>query len=207
MDVLTKVFPNIDLTTAGGFLQLIFVELGFIVIGFAAATLVAGWASDETSGRLELVLSSPLTRRSWAVRSGIGVYLAIVVMTAVIALGIGLGALAAGSDARHADGRDRRDGPVCRGARRDRPGRRRAVPGVHRRRGRGRDRRRRPTSSTCWRRPSSCPDWFHQLALTAHLGQPMIGTWDWAGMAACVVLAVGGLALAGWGMRDRDIAA
>ena len=39
------------------------------------------------------------------------------------------------------------------------------------------------------------PDWVHQLALTAHLGQPMIGIWDWAGMAACVVLAVGGLAV------------
>ena len=27
------------------------------------------------------------------------------------------------------------------------------------------------------------PDWVHQLALTAHLGQPMIGNWDWVGMA------------------------
>ena len=63
MDVLAGVFPAIDLTTAGGFLQLVFVELGFIVVGFAAATLVGGWASDETSGRLELVLASPLDRR------------------------------------------------------------------------------------------------------------------------------------------------
>jgi hypothetical protein len=35
----------------------------------------------------------------------------------------------------------------------------------------------------------------------------MIGTWDWAEMVPCVVLAAGGLALAGWGMRRRDIAA
>ncbi len=74
MNVLAAVFPNIDLTTAGGFLQLVFVELGFIVVGFAAATLVAGWASDETSGRLELILASPLARARWAVRSGVGVY-------------------------------------------------------------------------------------------------------------------------------------
>ena len=51
------------------------------------------------------------------------------------------------------------------------------------------------------------PDWVNQLALTAHLGQPMVGTWDWVGMGACVVLAIGGLALGGWGVHRRDIAA
>jgi hypothetical protein len=51
------------------------------------------------------------------------------------------------------------------------------------------------------------PDWVHQLALTAHLGQPMIGIWDWPGMVACLVLAGGGLLLASRGMRGRDIAA
>ena len=49
------------------------------------------------------------------------------------------------------------------------------------------------------------PDWVHQLALTSHMGQPMIGVWDWAGIVACVVLAVGGLALCGWGMPRRDV--
>ena len=49
------------------------------------------------------------------------------------------------------------------------------------------------------------PDWVHQLALTSHLGQPMVGIWDPAGMAACLVLAVGGLVLSGLGMRRRDI--
>jgi polyether ionophore transport system permease protein len=50
------------------------------------------------------------------------------------------------------------------------------------------------------------PDGVHQLALTAHLGQPMIGVWDGAGIVACLVLAVGGLVLGGWGMRRRDLA-
>jgi hypothetical protein len=50
------------------------------------------------------------------------------------------------------------------------------------------------------------PDWVHQLALTAHLGQPMVGIWDPAGMIACCVIAVGGLLLGGWGMRSRDVA-
>ena len=40
--VFRAVLPKFDLTTAGGFLQLVFVQLGFIVIGFAAAMLVGG---------------------------------------------------------------------------------------------------------------------------------------------------------------------
>src|SRR5207244_3947536 len=39
------------------------------------------------------------------------------------------------------------------------------------------------------------PDAVHQLALTSHLGQPMVGIWDLAGIVACIVLAVGGLAV------------
>ena len=49
------------------------------------------------------------------------------------------------------------------------------------------------------------PDWVHQLALTAHLGQPMLGVWDVGGIFGCLVLAIGGLALSGWGMARRDV--
>ena len=52
------VFPGFDLTSAGGFLQLM-VQLLYVVAGFAAVTLVSGWAGDESSGRLELVLAAP----------------------------------------------------------------------------------------------------------------------------------------------------
>ena len=41
--------------------------------------------------------------------------------------------------------------------------------------------------------------------IVAHLGQPMIGIWDWVGMGACVALAVGGLLLGAWGMSRRDV--
>jgi putative exporter of polyketide antibiotics len=54
--------------------------------------------------------------------------------------------------------------------------------------------------------PLRLPDWVHQLALTAHLGQPMVGRWDVTGIAVCLVLAAGGLALGGWGIRRRDVA-
>ena len=49
------------------------------------------------------------------------------------------------------------------------------------------------------------PDWVHQLALTAHLGQPMIGAWDPVGIVACLVIAVGGVGLGAWGIRRRDV--
>ena len=43
------------------------------------------------------------------------------------------------------------------------------------------------------------------LALQRHLGQPILGQFDWPGMAACALLAVGGIALCALGMRRRDI--
>ena len=49
------------------------------------------------------------------------------------------------------------------------------------------------------------PDWVHQLALTAHMGQPMTGAWDPVGVVACVVIAVGGIALGAWGFARRDV--
>ena len=54
--------------------------------------------------------------------------------------------------------------------------------------------------------PLGLPDGVHQLALTTHLGQPMVGVWDPAGIIACVVIAVGGIALGAWGFARRDVA-
>jgi hypothetical protein len=51
------------------------------------------------------------------------------------------------------------------------------------------------------------PAVIRELALTSHLGQPMLGTWDAAGVVACLVLAFGGLALSSWGMSRRDVSA
>ena len=50
------IFPDFDLDATGGWLQL-FVELMFIAIGFAGATFVSKWASDETDDRLEALLA------------------------------------------------------------------------------------------------------------------------------------------------------
>lgn len=204
LEIMQAIFPNIDLSTAGGFLQLAFVLFGFILAGFAAATLVAGWGSDEGSGRLESLLTTPLGRARWAVAGGLGVYLAIAALSAAVALGIGLGATIGGGDIATPV-----VGTIVLGLYAlALAGVGLAVGGLIR-----------PTIAgetvaaivilsfviDLVAPALNLPDWVHQLALTAHLGQPMVGVWDWAGMAACVVLALGGLALSGWGMRRRDI--
>jgi putative exporter of polyketide antibiotics len=199
----SQIFPSFGITTAGGFLQLM-IQLEYIVVGFAAATLVSGWASDETSGRLEMLLSTQLARPRWAILSGLGVYAGIIVMTAIMAVCVGLGAAAAGSDALTP-----MTGTIVLGLYAA------ALAGIGFAVGGLR------TSIAAevvalvvvatylidLLAPAlSLPDWIHQLALTAHLGQPMVGVWDPAGVAACLVLAAGGLVVAGLGISRRDVA-
>jgi ABC-2 type transport system permease protein len=197
-------FKGIDLTSPGGFLQIAFAEFGFILIGLAAATFVAGWASDETSGRLEMLLSTPLTRARSVVAGGLAVYLATVLAAAILAAAIGLGSAVAGGEwAEPAAGTFVL---VVYGV--GLAGVGMAVGGIVRPSIAG------PAVALLaiviavldiivpaldW------PDWIHQLALSAHLGQPMIGVWDPAGMIVCVALAVVGLALGAWGMTRRDV--
>jgi ABC-2 type transport system permease protein len=202
-DLFRDIFPLFDIGSAGGFLQLM-VQILYIIAGFAAATLVAGWASDEPSGRLEMLLATPLSRRSWLIRSSAGLMLAVVAMTVVIAAGVGVGAAAAGSDA---------DTPVL-GA---------LVLGVYAAALAGIG-----VAVGGFRASIAAevvaigviatylvdllvpafglPDWVHQLALTSHLGQPMVGVWDWAGVALCVLIAVGGTLIGAWAMERRDVA-
>jgi putative exporter of polyketide antibiotics len=49
------------------------------------------------------------------------------------------------------------------------------------------------------------PEELLDLALNRHLGQPILGQFDWPGMAVCAALAIGGVALCALGMRRRDI--
>lgn len=205
VEILDTVFPNVDFLSAGGFLQLIFVELGLIVVGLAAATFVSRWASDEGSGRLETILTTPLARRRWLVAGGLGALSAVAVSSAVFALAIGLGAAFAGSDAVT---------PMVGALTMALFGAAMVGVGV--------------AIGGIWRTSLAAelvavlviatflinllapalrlPDLIHQLALTAHLGQPMVGSWDIPGMLACVVIAVAGLAVGAWGIARRDLA-
>ena len=196
-------FHGYNFATAGGWLQL-YAELLYIAAGLAAATFVSKWASDETDGRLEEVLSVPMTRARWVIAGGAGAIFAVVVMTVLLAAGIGLGAAAGGATAGDAIVGTASLGLYAA-----------AIVGVG------------VAVGGLWRTslaaeiaalvvvatylidllapPLNLPDWVHQLALTAHLGQPMIGQWDLAGVAACVVIAAGGILLGAWGMSRRDV--
>ena len=198
-----SIFPDFDLASAGGFLQL-YVQLFFIAAGFAGATFVAKWASDETDGRLEMVLSAPMARARWVIAGGIAAILAIVVMTVLFSVGIGLGAASGGLAAAE---------PILGSAALGLYAL--AIVGIG------------FAVGGLWRTSLAAevaalivvatylidliapalklPDWVHQLALTAHLGQPMIGQWDPVGIVACVVIAVGGILLGAWGMSRRDV--
>ena len=203
LKVLQAVFPGFDLTSAGGFLQ-VFVELFLIAAGFAAATLVSKWASDETGGRLEEVLATPLSRVRWLVSGAIAAFLGVAVLTLLFALGVAGGSASGGSTAGTA-----LLGSVSLGLYAA------ALIGVG------------VAVGGVWRTslaaevvalfvvatylldllapPLGLPDWVHQLALTAHFGQPMLGNWDVVGVISCLVLAVGGVAVGAWGINRRDV--
>src|SRR5207342_2692652 len=74
-------------------------ELMFIAVGFAGATLVSKWASDETEDRLETLLATPMRRSTWVIAGGTAALVACAVMTVLFALGIGAGAVSGGVSA------------------------------------------------------------------------------------------------------------
>jgi ABC-2 type transport system permease protein len=199
----SKIFPSEDLTTAGGWLQL-WAQLFFIAAGFAATTFVSKWASDETEGRLEMVLATPLARAKWVITGGIAALLAVALMTLLFAAGIWIGAASGGVAST-----DAALGSMALGIYAF------AIVGIG------------VAIGGLWRTsiageiaavvvlvtylidllapPLKLPDVFHQLALTVHLGQPMVGQWDPAGVAACFAIAIGGILLGAIGVRRRDI--
>ena len=203
-EIFRNLIPGIDITTAAGFLQLAFADIGFVLIGLATVTFIAARSSDETSGRLELQLTTPLTRAGWAVASGVAVWLAIALVTILLAAAVALGVASVGQD----------PAPAAMGTivlavyGAALAGIGLAVAGV---------------SRASFAMPAvlamsigtflvdllapilRLPGWVEQLALTAHLGEPMVGRWDAAGMVACLVLAVGGMAVGAWGMARRDV--
>jgi len=202
--LLESIFPNVDFSGVGGFLQLLFIEIGIVLIGLAAATLASGWASDETSGRLEFLLASPLSRIRWAGSTAIGVLVDMALVVVLTAIGIGIGGATAGGDlltpltgtfVLFAYGAALIGIGV-------------AVGGLF---------------ATRWAAPVvavvvlltwllqilgplfKLPDFVQQLALTNHYGQPMVGVWDWGGIALSLAIAALGIAIGAWGFKRRDL--
>jgi ABC-2 type transport system permease protein len=204
--LLSQVFPGFDIGSLGGFLQLLYVEFGTILAGLAAATLVGVWASDETSGRLEFLLATPLSRVRWVTSGWVAIVVGVGVVIAVQALGLAIGAVVAGGDIA---------GPVVGslvlglyaaavagiGV---------AVGGVFR------------TSIAApfvavfvivtwfigFLGPAlGLPDIVHELSLTSHYGFTMLGQWDWVGVVVSLGLAVGGVLVGALGFARRDLQA
>ena len=204
MEAVRAIVPGVDLTTTAGFLQMAFVDFGLVLAGLAAATFVAGRSTDETGGRLELLLATPLTRVRWAVASGIGVWLAVAVAIALLAASIGTGVALTGSEAVQPmvgtlalalygtamAGVGLAVGGLTRSSL--------AAPAVV------------VVAIGTFlvdilAQALRLPDWVRQLALSSHMGEPMVGSWDAAGFLACLILAIGGLTLGAWGMNRRDV--
>lgn len=202
--MLEQFYPDLDLTSSSAFLQLAFVGFGLLMLGLAAVVLVSGWTSDERERRLDMVLSTPIDRRAWVVRSGLGALAALVVMTLLMAILVALGAAMDGSDVV---------GPFIGGL----------VAGLYAAAvaGVGIAVAGLVSSSagvaaaavlsvgsylldfigTALRLPPVLLD----VALTRHLGRPMLGEFDVIGTIACAVLAVGGVLLGAWGLGRRDL--
>jgi ABC-2 type transport system permease protein len=202
--IMEAAFPGVDLSDPGFGLQLLFVQLGTLVIGFASAALVGGWASDESEGRLELLLTTPVSRASWFVRSALGTVVAIVLTSLVVAGAAALGVAMTGDDVLV---------PftgtfvlALYGA--AMAGFGFAIGGLV--------------------RPSlaaaavivvvvglllldilgpllELPDWVRELALASQYGEPMVGSWEATGVIASLVLAFGGIAIGAWGFARRDL--
>ena len=202
MKVFQGIFPGFE-PNAGGFLQLM-LQLLFIVAGLAGATLVSGWASDETTGRLEMVLATPLARAGWAVRAGLGMFGGVAVVTLIAAIGVAIGAATSSSDVLTPFVGTFALGLFALAA----TGVGLAIGGIFR------------TSVAAetvallvvatylldvLSEALRWPDWTRQLTLTAHMGRPMIGEWNLVGVATCLVLALGGMALGAWGIARRDL--
>jgi ABC-2 type transport system permease protein len=204
MQMLNSLFPDIDYASAGGFLQLLFIEFGILLAGLAAATFVSSWASDETSGRLEMVLATPLSRRRWALSGAGGMLVDVAVFTALTVLGVGLGVGGSGSDLATPLAGSLIVGVYAIAL----VGIGMAVGGLLR---------------TGWAAPAvvifivatwfvqllgpllRLPDFVTNLALTSHFGQPMVGVWDPAGVLAALAIGLAGAALGSWGFARRDL--
>ena len=199
-------YPDLDYSTVAGVLELTLTKNGLIIFGFTAATAVAGWASEESSGRLEVLLSAPMSRITWFLRSGLGTFLAIVLSAAIVSAATALGAASQGSDA----GQPAQGAFVFALYGLAWAGVGLAVGGVVR------SSLAAPTVIVLtvgsflielFAVALKLPDWVSDLALGTHFGKPFVGAWDPIGIVASLALAFGGLAIGAWGVARRDIGA
>ncbi|MBI2762780.1 MAG: ABC transporter permease subunit [Chloroflexi bacterium] len=204
LEMIARLFPNADILSVGGFLQLAFFSEAVILVALAAAAFVAGWASDEEDRRLEIIMGTPVSRIGWALKSGIGVFAAIATLILFADLGVIVGAAIQGEN-----GLDIAIGVSVLGAYGM------AMAGVG-------------LAVGGLTRPSIAapvtvglalgfylldllgsilrlPDAILDLSLNRHLGKPILGDFDIGGLVITGILAIGGLAISAAGMQRRDL--
>jgi ABC-2 type transport system permease protein len=204
IEYINTIYPNIDFSQPSGILQLAFFAFGSLILGLTAAGLLAGWGSDEGARRLDVVLSTPLSRASWFIRSGLGVYAAIGVAAGVLGVIVAIAVATQGGDVV---------APVA-GA---------GILGLAASAFAGvglaagglvRSSLAAPVAGLivivsflldALGPALDLPDAILELSLYAHLGQPMAGTYDAVGIVAALILAVGGLLVGAWGLQRRDV--
>lgn len=204
LEMIKSFFPDADILSVGGFLQLAFFSEAIILVALASAAFVGGWASDEADRRLEMVLGSPISRVGYALKSGLGVFAALAALILLADVGVVIGAAIQG-----ADGLAIAIGVSVLGAYGM------AIAGVG-------------LAVGGLTRPSIAapvtvglglgfylldllgpllrlPDAIVDLSLNRHLGKPILGDFDAAGLVICAILAIGGLAISAIGMQRRDL--
>src|SRR3954469_7195387 len=202
--LIEAIYPGLDLTQPSAVLQLTFFSFGSFIIGLAGATFLAGWAGDEGRRRLEVVLSTPRSRASWAMRSSVGVLAAIGVVTLVIAIIIGLAVVVQGGEPFAPVAGIAILGLAAAGF----AGVGLAVGGLVR-------------SSLAagvtgvliiatllidtLGAALKLPQWVLDLSIYKPLGQPMAGIFDPVGIFVATAMVVGGLVLCAVGFTRRDI--
>lgn len=203
-EMITRIFPDADILSTAGFLQLAFFEDGILIIGLAAAAFVGGWASDEGERRLEVVLAAPIGRFAWALRSAASVLASIAVTTALMVVAVAIGTAAQGDNPTETAVGVSIVGLYGMAL----AGIGLAVGGLVR-----------PSLAGAVTLLAGLgfflfdlvgsilklPREILDLALNRHLGQPMLGHLDGPGVALCAAIAIGGVLLCALGMRRRDI--
>jgi polyether ionophore transport system permease protein len=202
--LLRTIYPDLDLHQPSGLLQLTFFSFGSFILGLAGASFLAGWSSDEGRRRLEVVLSTPRSRASWAFQSALGVLAAVALVGIVIGVFIAVGVANQGGDvAQPLIGM----GVLTLAAA--------GFTGVGLAAG-GLIRLSLAAGVTGFLVIATLlidtlgaalklPDWVLDLSLYRHVGQPMAGVVEPFGVAVAAVMVVGGLVLCTVGLRRRDI--
>jgi ABC-2 type transport system permease protein len=205
IEMIRPLYPELDLSSGLGLLQLVAFAFMPLAIGLGTAALVQRWTADEREGRLEALLATPVARISWVLRSGTALLLVSFLIGALSGLLMALGAAIAGLQPLHV----LLGGLVIGLFGAALAGVGVLVSGV---------------SRASWAGPAvaglaigmavvdmlggvlGLPEWLVNLSLTRHLGQPIGGVYDVPGLIVSAALAAGGLAAGAIAFARRDLA-